>query len=323
VDRWRSALRTDPIPALRAADEAALAWHLQAEVLGEEAPPKESLWRLPEVAQVLKGQQPSGHWRYPKQPPPPTGNYDLLETFRQLRFLVALYGLDQHHPALRSAAEWVFGFQTPEGDLRGILGNQYMPYYHGMILALIIEAGYARDARVSSGLDWLISMRQQDGGWIVPAQAIPPSRKTLAFWHQPPIPPDRARPSSHLATGMALRPLALHPEFRGRSEVLGAAEWLKRRFFQSEAYNDRRAPGYWTKLGYPYWWTDLLMALDSISLIGLGVEDPEVASGIQWFLDHQDGDGLWPTGYGKGRRAESARRWVGLRACVILKRILA
>jgi hypothetical protein len=65
------------------------------------------------------------------------------------------------------------------------------------------------------------------------------------------------------------------------------------------------------------------MALDSISLTGLGVEDPQVASGIQWFLDHQDDDGLWPTGYGKGRRAESARRWVGLRACVILKRILA
>jgi hypothetical protein len=283
----------------------------------------ESLWALPEVGRILKTQQPSGHWRYPKQPPPPTGNYDLLETFRQLRLLVQQYRLDDRHPALRRAIEWVFSCQSREGDIRGILGTQYMPYYHGMLLALIIEAGRAQDPRMKAGLDWLLTMRQQDGGWIVPAQAIPPSRKTPAFWHQPPVPPERARPSSHLATGMALRPLALHPEFRGRPEVRGAAEWLKRRFFQSEAYNDRRAPGYWTKLGYPYWWTDLLMALDSISLTGLGVEDPQVASGIQWFLDHQDDDGLWPTGYGKGRRAESTRRWVGLRACVILKRILA
>lgn len=322
MDRWRSALRIDPVPGLMASEDAALAWHLEAELLGGEAAPKESLWRLPEVSRILKYQQPGGYWRYPKQPPPPTGDYDLLETFRQLRFLVQVYRLDQHHPALRNAVEWLFDSQTSDGDFRGILGTQYMPYYHGMILALVIEAGYSKDPRVEAGLEWLLRMRQDDGGWIVPAQAVPPARKTLAFWHQAPVLPDRARPSSHMATGMSIRALAVHPRYCRRTEVRRAAVCLKERFFRPEPYNDRKAPTYWTKLGFPYWWTDLLMALDSVSRIGYGVEDPHVTSAIQWFLDHQDEDGLWPTGYGQGERTQSARRWVGLVACKVLKRIL-
>ncbi len=322
MERWRSALRVNPQPTLTASDDEALNWHLMAELLGRRGPSKDSLWKLPEVRKILKKQQPDGFWRYPKQPPPPTGNYDLLETFRQLRTLVQMYRLDAGHPALRSAAEWVLAHQTPEGDIRGILGNQYMPYYHGMILALLIEAGYVQDLRTQAGLEWLLEMRQDDGGWIIPAQAVPSAKKTPSFWRNGPLPPDRARPNSHLATGMALRALAVHPRFRKRKEARLAAARLMERFFQTDKYNDRRASGYWTKFGFPYWWTDLLMALDSVTLIGFGLEDPHVADGVRWFIEHQEEDGLWPTGYEHGPRVPSSRRWVGLRACVVLKRIL-
>jgi hypothetical protein len=319
---WKTSLHVDPLPTLSASEDDALVWHLNAELLGRRGPSKDTLWQLPEVSKVLKNQQADGFWRYPKQPPPPTGNYDLLETFRQLRVLVQTYRLDASHPGLRRAADWVLGCQTAEGDIRGILGTQYMPYYHGMLLALLIEAGYADDPRIEAGLEWLLRMRQDDGGWVVPAQTVPPSKKTPSFWHKAALPPDRARPSSHLATGMALRALAVHPEFRKRKEARLAAERLKDSFFRAEKYNDRKAPGYWTKFGFPYWWTDLLMALDSVTLIGSGADDPHVAAAVRWFIDHQDKDGLWPTGYGHGARAESSRQWVGLRACIVLKRIL-
>ena len=184
-----------------------------------------------------------------------------------------------------------------------------MPYYHGMILALVIEAGCGDDPRIEAGLEWLLRMRQDDGGWIVPAQAVPPARKTLSFWHEAPLAPDRAKPNSHLATGMALRALAVHPRFRRREEARVAAARLKESFFCAEKYNDRKAPGYWTKLGFPYWWTDLLMALDSVTLIEPGAEDPHVAAGVRWFIDHQDEDGLWPTGY-YGLRQRIAGRGV-------------
>lgn len=323
MEAWRKALRVDPLPALRMKDDPALLLALESDLLGEPGTRTGELWRLPEVAGILKGQQPDGRWRYPKRPPPPTGNYDLLETFRQLRFLVQCYRLDREHPSLSAAAEWVFSCQSQEGDIRGILGNQYTPYYDGVILALLIEAGYADDSRTRACLDWLLRTRQDDGGWIVPAQAVPHSQKAkLTFWWGSPVPPDRARPHSHLATGMALRAVAVHPRYRRRKEARVAGERLKERLFKADKYNDRKGVSYWTKMDYPYWWTHLLMALDTLSLLGFGADDPDVAPGIHWFLEHQDGDGLWPTGYGHGSRALRSRRWVGLRACAVLRRYL-
>jgi hypothetical protein len=42
-------------------------------------------------------------------------------------------------PTIAKAAEYIFSNQMYEGDIRGILGNQYMPYYHGAILELLIK----------------------------------------------------------------------------------------------------------------------------------------------------------------------------------------
>src|SRR5690606_35623004 len=113
-------------------------------------------------------QQADGSWRYgSKSYSPETGTqYDLLETYRNLRLLVEMYGFTRDHPSLTNAVEYVLTYQTDEGDLRGIIGNQYMPYYHGAILELLIKAGIGNDVRVIKGLDWLLSMRQDDGGWI-------------------------------------------------------------------------------------------------------------------------------------------------------------
>jgi GNAT superfamily N-acetyltransferase len=322
MENWHKTLRIDPLPALQASDDPALLRHVEGDLLGRAKSSWRRLWDLPEVSRILRKQQPDGRWRYPKQPPPPTGNYDLLETFRQLRFLVQLFHMDREHDSMSAAAEWIFSCQTEEGDIRGILGTQYTPYYDGMILALLIEAGYANDPRTNACLDWLLRMRQDDGGWIVPAQGLPSSRKTVKFWHAAPLPPDRSMPHAHMATGMALRAMAVHPRYRRRGEAKVAGARLKERFFKADKYNDRKAASYWTKLGYPYWWTDLLMALDTVSLLGFGVEDEHVASAVQWFLENQEGDGLWPTGYGHGPRVEGSRLWVGYRACLVLKRLL-
>ena len=165
------------------------------------------LWELPEPQRLLRKQQADGSWRYPGGNPAstPGSNYAVLETFRSLAILVEKFGFDRSHLAVRVAAEYLFSCQTAEGDLRGILGNQYMPYYHAAILELLIKAGYAEDARVIRGLEWLLAMRQADGGWIVPVQAVPAKERTRDLWPGRAIPPDRSRPFSHLATGMVLR----------------------------------------------------------------------------------------------------------------------
>jgi hypothetical protein len=321
-------LHHEPPPALFSCDSQAIRYFARRDLLGQDPGPIEAIWALPAAQRIFSRQQADGSWRYPGRN---RGiyteiNYDLLETFRQLGILAGEYGLDRRHPAVDKAADYLFACQTEEGDIRGILGTQYMPYYHGAILELLIKVGYEDDARVKQGLAWLLSMRQQDGGWIVPVQAVPARQKTREMWSAAPIPPGRSRPFSHLATGMALRPLAVHPTYRQLEVVTHAAHLLKSRFFQADKYNDRKAPGYWTKFQYPFWWTNLLTSLDTLSQLGLEPGDADVQRALQWFVDNQQADGTWRTFYEQPTRAEpsdkerDATLWVSLAVCRVFRR---
>lgn len=325
---WLEALQVDPVPGLLEAGDPALAHLVRRDLLDGVVGPIESLWALPAAKRLLDKQQADGSWRYrgANRDRFPETDYDLLETFRNLRVLVQQYGLNREHPALARAAEYCFSRQTEEGDIRGILGNQTMPYYFGAIAELLIKAGYGSDPRLEKGLDWLLTQRQDDAGWIVPAQAVPARLKTREFWSADPVALDRSLPFSHLATGMVLRALAVHPRYRHRPEVRQAADALKARFFQADRYNDRRAPLYWTKLQFPFWWPNLLTALDTLSLIGYSREDGDVGRGLEWFMANQQPDALWPTGYESTKRPAltakelDAQRWVALAVCRVFFR---
>jgi hypothetical protein len=319
--KWLTTLQSSPIPTLLAWEDQALSYFTNCDLLGDPVGPIQTLWDLPDVARLVRLQQPDGSWKYPgKVSNPEWENYFLLETFRNLRVLVEVYGFNRQHPAIEKAAEFVFSCQTEEGDIRGILGNQYIPYYHSAILEILIKAGYVSDPRVKMGLDWLLSMRQEDGGWIVPTQMVLWKQRTGEFWLGESLPPDRSRPHAHMATGMALRGLAVHPDYQGNPEVIAAGEALKSRFFQPDRYNDRKATSYWFKYQFPFWWGNLLTALDSLYRLGFDRFDLDITRGLEWFNTHQEEDGLWPTGYGSGGKAESNRRWVGLAVCRVLKR---
>jgi hypothetical protein len=316
-----ASLRYDPLPALLAGQDEALSYWVRRDLLGEAVPEPDRLWQNPVVIRLGRKQQADGSWKYAGKADTARQNYSLLETYRHLRLLVEQYGLTREQPMLAASAEYVFSCQTADGDIRGILGNQTMPYYHGAILELLVKAGYDDDARAHAGLEWLLDARQDDGGWIVPAQAVPPRQRDEAFWLGRPVPPDRALPHAHLATGMALRAFAAHPGYRDRPEVTAAGRALKSRLFKPDKYNDRKAAGYWFKFQFPFWWTNLLTALDSLSKLGFARTDPDIARGLAWFVEHQDEDGLWPTGYGKGRRAAENRRWVGLAICRLWRQL--
>lgn len=324
ADNWLHALRLNPLPALIAWDDAALAYFVRRDLLDESVAPVETLWEMGDASRLVARQQADGSWQYPGKPRDLEAgtNYDLLETYRNLRVLVEMYGFRRSHPALQRAAEYVFACQTEEGDIRGILGNQYMPYYHGAILELLIKAGYEDDPRVEKGLGWLLAMRQDDGGWIVPAQAVPPKQKTSSFWLGAPLPPDRSKPHAHLATGMVLRAFAAHLTYRRHPDALAAASLLKGRFFLADKYNDRQGPEYWLKFQYPFWWTSLLTALDTLSRMGFSADDEDVRRGLDWFVGHQEADGLWETGYGSGKGAQAMKRWVALAVCRVLRQFL-
>jgi hypothetical protein len=323
VRGWVAELHVDPIPTLLGVDDAALAWSIHRDLLDEPSDPR-PLWRLPMPARMLRGQREDGSWRYPvgKQEPRPRHGYDQLATYEALLTLVDQYHLDGRHPAIRKAADFLLGCQTEEGDIRGIYWNQYTPNYTAAILAVLIEAGCSDDPRVDAGLRWLLSIRQDDGGWALPFRTLGTSgaesfRRVMPLSRA--LQPDRTKPFSHLITGIVLRAFASHPHYRALPDTRVAAELLATRFFKPDRYPDRHAAEYWSKLRYPFRWTDVLSALDSVTLVGISIENDDVADGLSWLEAQQGPDGLWHSAYEKARDRR-IHEWVTFAAARVIRR---
>lgn len=324
---WLEQLKFDPVAPLLAAGDAALEYFTRRDLLGEAVPPVKSLWQLREPAKILRKQLPDGSWPRPGEKKHPAVNYGLIETWRQLRFLVQKFGLTRQHPQVEQAAEFVFSCQSTQGDLRGILADQYATYYTGAILSLLVQAGYADDPRLEQGLQWLLSMRQDDGGWTIPLLTHKLDRVTiylLTSQHAEPLEPDRSQPFSHHWTGMVLRVFAAHPRYQHSEAAWKAGELLKSRFFQPDSYTSYRSASYWLRFEFPFWWNNLLTALDTLSWIGFTRDDEQIQRGLHWFLDHQEASGLWKDTYAKdvvreNRLTQERRLWVSLAICRVIK----
>ena len=135
-------------------------------------------------------------------------------------------------------------------------------------MELLIKAGYGRDPRIARGLRWLLSIRQADGGWAIPFRTAVAGKLDAAFMRSKTLEPDRAKPFSHVITGVVLRAFAAGGNFRGSEEIRTAGRLLASRFFKPDNYVDRRTPEFWTGFSFPFWFTDLLSALDTLSRLG-------------------------------------------------------
>jgi hypothetical protein len=126
-----------------------------------------------------------------------------------------------------------------------------------------------------------------------------------------------------MVTGIVLRAFAAHPKHRKQPEVQKAGELLASRIFKADSYTDRKAPEFWTRFSFPFWFTDLLSTLDTLSGLGLSVEHPQIREGVDWFIEHQKKDGLWKLKLVRGVSDKSQNLWVNLVICRTLKRLLS
>ena len=329
MQSWRRQLRFDPLPALLASGDEALQYFVRRDLLGEEAGPVCHLWQLAGAHKILRGQQPDGSWdRSAGKMKHEAINYNLIETWKQFRFLVEKYGFGREHPSAAKAAEYLFSCQTEEGDIRGMLANQYANYYTGAIMSLLIKAGYEDDPRIEKGFHWLLSMRQDDWGWSESLITHDFGRETtyrLTSQYAEAVEPDRSRPFSHNSTGMVLRAFAAHRKYRQSEAAKVGAKLLKSRFFQPDRYTSYHAASYWVRFQYPFWWNNLVAALDSVSLIDRS-RDERMEEALAWLTDHQEEGGLWKATYAVGKEVSDAktletRLWVSLAICRVLRRV--
>jgi squalene cyclase len=319
---WLELLPYDPLLPLIFTDNKAVACFAKRDLFDDHDNSVASLWTLPAVQNLLKRQQADGSWHYRGGKPQVRSQqqYNQLETYRVVGELVEKYGFTRAHPALEKAAEFLFGFQTDEGDFRGIYGNQYTPNYSAAIIELLIKAGYGNDPRIEKGFQWLLAMRQQDGGWATPVRTVGKWLDSTVMRAET-ITPDRSKPCSHLVTGIVLRAFAAHERYRRSEEARTAGKLMSSRFFMRDRYPDRAAPNFWTKFTFPFWFTDLLSALDSLSLLGFTAEEPKIKEALDWFVTSQGEDGLWNLQLLKAKSDKDLRLWLGLAICRVFRRL--
>lgn len=301
---------------LNTGNEALIAF-TKRNLLGEQVD-IEKLWTLPQVSGMLKKQQLNGSWVYPNKKAilrSPT-NYNQYQTYKTLAELVEFYGLNIRHDAVKRAAEYLFSFQTEDGDFRGMYGNQYSPNYSASITEFLIKAGY-NDARIVNSLSWLLRMRQDDGGWAIPLRTR--NRGLDALNQRETIEPDKTEPFSHLVTGVALRPFSLIPDYR--SKVTDAGLLLANRIFTKDKYSDRMGVEYWTKFTFPYHWTDILSTLDTLTLLGIK-KHPKISETTSWFEKHKLDSGVYEVSVMAGAKYKDIKYWITLQYLSVLKRLV-
>jgi len=320
MENWRRELRVDPIPTLISSNNRAIQYFVRRGLLNENAEPIETLWELPEVKRLLRRQQEDGSWKYPgggKEHLRSQEDYNQIETYRNLGILIEKYGLDNRHPAIKKAAEFLFSKQTPQGDFRGIYGNQYSPNYSAAIMELLIKAGYDNDLRIKRGFRWLLSIRQNDEGWAIPLRTVGAKYADIAMAIT--IEPDLAKPFSHLVTGVVLRAFAASGKYSKSPEAVTAGKLLASRFFKRDVYPDRNTPQYWESVPFPFWFTDIVSALNSLSLIGLTRENHDIDNALNWLKRRQRDDGLFELKLQKGKDKD-LKFWLCLAICRLFKR---
>jgi len=320
MEKWRKEFRVDPIPALISSNNRAIEYFTRRDLLHEKVEPVDALWELPEAKRLLRRQQEDGSWKYPgggKEHLRSQEDYNQIETYRNLGILIEKYGLENGHPAIERAAGFLFSKQTEKGDFRGIYGNQYSPNYSAAIMELLIKAGYDDDLRIEKGFRWLLSIRQNDGGWAIPLRTVGAKYADIVMAIT--IEPDLSKPFSHLVTGVVLRAFAASTKYSKSPEAVTAGKLLASRFFKRDIYPDRNTPQYWESVPFPFWFTDIVSALDSLSLLGFTGDNPDIAGALDWLKRRQNDDGLFELKLSKGKDKD-LKFWICLAICRLFKR---
>lgn len=318
---WKHNLKFDPLPTLLSVENSAILYFVNRDLLEKEGEPVENLWAVPDVEKIFKKQQEDGSWKYPssKNDIRTQENYNQIETFRQLGELIEKYGLNKKHHTIKKAAEFLFSFQTEDGDIRGIYGNQYSPNYTAAIMEILIKAGYTNDPRIEKGFKWLLSCRQDDGGWAIPI------RTNNAKWvevlnNNVPLEPIRQKPFSHMITGVVLRAFAAHPKFKNLEEAKIAGDLLASRFFKPDKYPDRRVVDFWFKVSFPFWFTDIISSLDILYYLGFTPDHPQVEITFKVLKKRQLENGLWDLKLLRSKDKDLPY-WIALVICRIFKNL--
>jgi hypothetical protein len=118
-----------------------------------------------------------------------------------------------------------------------------------------------------------------------------------------------------MVTGVVLRALAIHKVYRQSEEAQKAGVLLLSNLFKRDNYPDRAASDYWLRFSFPFWFTDVISALDSLSLSGFSKRELPITKAIKWFVMNQQKNGLGELKILKGPNRDILQLWLTLSIC--------
>ena len=115
---WPDTFKYNPITPLIKYNDKAVSLAAQRDLLDKHLS-LQDLWQLTEPQNILRKQHKNGSWEYPgaKEHIRTKENYNQLETYRNLGVLIEKFGFTNQHSAIQNAAEYLFTFQTKEGQI--------------------------------------------------------------------------------------------------------------------------------------------------------------------------------------------------------------
>lgn len=273
---------------------------------------------------IIKSQRSNGGWCRRKYEGDPRWEktYFIVETLRNVLKLHN-FGCSYEDEELKKAIKFMFSTQSKAGDFRGAYLNEFATTYHALTLETLCLYGLDKDERTQKGFRWIIKNRQNDGGWVIPYRTIDQEELKSRYNFEAqsklePIKPDKSQPFSHLVTGMVLRALAVSPTWRKSKAAWKAGELLLSRFFKEDKYDDRWLSSYWEEITYPFWATDILSSLDSLSTIGFPADNEKIQGALDWLLSKQAKQGYWEAGNKKTTLEDHL--WVTFAVLRVLKK---
>jgi hypothetical protein len=118
---------------------------------------------------------------------------------------------------------------------------------------------------------------------------------------------------------MALRAFAAHPIYCRSAEASQAGELLAMRLYKKDAYRDRGDVSYWERVSFPFWFTDIVSALDSLSRLGFGMDVRAIRAALDRLKRIQRADGTFGVRIMKNKDKDLPW-WICLAVCRSLKR---